>query len=88
MMIINVIIFLFSGVGIALSIYARKKYLFKKDESKILNFFRSEKGVTKFWTSHRIASEVNLTVSRVQEVCGNSSKFKRNQREKDSYSLK
>jgi hypothetical protein len=85
---ISIISFLFSGLGITLIIFLRNKYLFKKDESKIIAFFNREIGTTKFWTSHRIASEVNLTVNRVQEVCGNSSKFKRNQKEKDSYSLK
>ena len=62
----------------------------KGDEEEIINFLTEKIHDTdkSFISTHRIASEVNLTESRVNEVCSKSDKIRRNQKERETWTLR
>jgi hypothetical protein len=79
----------FAGIGIWAIDLIRTKYQFRKDEKRIVKFFNDHKHENKeFRTTYRIAAEVNLTQSRVIDVCSNSLKIRRNQLELETWALK
>ena len=64
-----------------------RKILFLMDENKILEFLKQSRGETgyRFRSTEAIVSATNLEQSRVQAICGNSKKIRRNQAEKESW---
>lgn len=73
-----------AGAGIWVIDRLRELYLFSRDEKRIMTFYEeTQKEEWNFFTTHRIASEVNLTIERVNYVCSYSKKVRRNQREKE-----
>jgi hypothetical protein len=80
---------LFAGLGIWLLDFFKEKYLFCRDEKRILKFFKDhENDDYEFRKTFRIASEVNLTENRVIYICSNSEKIKRNEKKEETWELR
>ncbi len=81
---------LFSGIGIWLLDRLGKLRDFTKDENSIVTFLTKHINETDFIfnTTYRISSEVNLTESRVNEICSRSTKIRRNQKNKETWTIR
>lgn len=76
-----------AGSGLFIIELIRTKYFFKRDEKRILKFFSDYSNeAEEFRSTIRISSEVNLTESRVRDICSTSKKIKRNQLQRETWS--
>ena len=74
-----------AGFGIWLLDRIREQFLFNRHERRIITFLREEDA---WHTTYRIASEVNLTEERVRFVCSTSQTIRRNQVERETWTLR
>jgi len=61
----------------------------RNDSKKIYEFLLTSKSDTNyvFRSTESIASDTNLTKARVEKLCTNHAKIRRNEKEKDSWAL-
>jgi len=66
-----------------------KKWCDHRDSKKIYKFLLASKLNTDFTfrTTHAIASKCNLTEDRVEALCASHKKIRRNEKEKQSWTL-
>ena len=87
----NLIIGISGGISAGLGIWIidriRERYLFNKDEKRLIGFLTENPSDYFLRTTHRIASGVNLSEDRVRYVCSFSEKIKRNSGEKELWRL-
>jgi CRISPR/Cas system CSM-associated protein Csm2 small subunit len=62
---------------------------FKRDEKKIITFLKKSNQKTShtFRSTHAIVSDTNLSENRVRKICSLSKQIRRNQKEKESWTL-
>ena len=80
---------IFGGIGLASIKLLYDRYLHKRDENRIVDFFYKEnigKGF-EFRSTEVISSFTNLPEDRVNYVCSKSKKITRNTKEKLSWKL-
>lgn len=78
-----------AGIGIWVIDRIRDAFLFDRDEKRIIKFFNDhQKDTYDMRNTFRIASEVNLTESRVRHVCSYSDKVVRNQLKDELWDLR